>query len=499
MYDEFLDMLRPTRKEAYKAFNPRPYLFGAALVGLDDFLRFVRLAWPWGRGSGKTTTATFLHVYIATLIPRCVTIYFSDTINRAKKVAWPDFKAIGKIAGGKANESDLTITFPNGSICYITGMDHIAEVDRNRGIKRIAFVHGDECQDQESELLHYMVTKAFGPRMDDLVKEFGWEGRILLSGTGSRDDGYWFDKCQPENGWRVSRATAWDNPYNANPDHTLRKTCADSTPKIEIVDLTVPVQSRFKDGQARRVDVEDKETRREFFAEFNSGGRLQIFDWDPKISECSRAFVENLKKTHVCELLMVGTDFGTVDATATTGIVTFRHFKYPIIARSNDERGLGSARMVRFAYQKTEEYAKEFNPTRRPIITADGGSLGKGHVMDLQETESAWDIDSAEKQQKVSHMRVFSGDLKDGQVLICDDLRRFKKNLKRPEWHPDHIGDQIRGHVPDDVDSAYLGYRRIKIEHRYVPAPSELTELDREKMLEKTIREKMKRRDLYGS
>lgn len=489
MFDDVLDMMAPRASVRGAAFDPRPYLTEVGRRAFEDFLLFTRLAWPMGRGSGKTTNATLIHMYVATLIPRCTTIYFSDTIRRAKMVAWQDFAAFGKLAGGRPRENDMTVWFPNGSVVWVTGMDHVTEVNRNRGIKRIAFVHGDEMQDQASELINYMVTKAFGPRMDDNVKEHDWEGRILLSGTGGRDDGYWFEACQPNSGWKVRRATQWDNPYSSIPDKTFRKTCDDAKPKIEVIDLTEPVAPMYADGQFRHVDTHDKETRREWFAEFNSGGRLQIFQ---HIATIDRKLLPAR-----FDYLFVGADFGTVDKCAGAAWGACKHIRTPFLVRYKEEFGLSGSRQVRFHRQFAEEVADEYRfPRQRLQLVADGGGLGKALTMDIAENEKEWSVDSTQKGpgSKVIKIRSLSGALKDEDAAVCDDLKGWIKAARSMEWHPDHVGEKVRGHVPDVIDAAKDPFDDLIKQHVYVPPlPSGVApELARELAFEAKREERMR-------
>jgi hypothetical protein len=327
--------------------------------------------------------------------------------------------------------------------------------------------------------------------MDDNVKAHGWEVRFLLSGTGGKDDGYWHGACQPENGWKVSHATQWDNPYAGNPDKTFRKTCQDAQPKIEVIELSEPIPSPYSDGQPRHVTTDDKETKREWFAEFNSGGRLQIFQ---HIELIDRRLVPDS-----WDCLIVGADFGTVDKCAGVAWAFQRHFPQPVLLRYKEEVGLSNSRMVRFHRQFGEECEREYRPKNGVQLIADGGGLGKGNVMDIQETEQAWDVRATQKgvYSVAVKLRVLSGDLKDGAALVCDDLKGWIKSAKGMEWHPDHHGERVRGHTPDKIDAAKDSYYEVKKQHTYEKPPEKMSEIDRELLLEKQIREKMKPRQMY--
>lgn len=485
MYELF-EAIRSSGKTR-KPYDPRPWVIPAALSAVEDFYRFTHLAWPWGRGSSKTTTGSELHAAVATMFPNCATVYFSDTIRRAVQTAWPDFRAIGIRAGGKANDSDHTVYYPNGSRSILTGMDHLREFDRNKGIKRIAFVHADECQDQISEFLHYAITRVFGPRMGDLEAEAGWIARFLLSGTGGKDAGYWWEACtKPTTHWRVSHLTQWDNPYIVNPDRALRQVCKDSHPPIEVVDLEndrwVPAHHK-----PRKVDTSDPEIRREFFAEFNAGGKLQIFHIT-RASLCPRTDVPSVDVE-----IVIGTDFGTVHKWAGACWVYSKWSRVPVLARWDEKHGMSSSRQVQATREFTDRCIAEFRPIGPPHVEGDGGGLGKALIIDIQEAEGAWEVNPARKDDKVPNMRILSGDLECGAAQVVDDQKQLIAYFREPEYHPDHIGDKIRGHVPDPIDAAHYGYRKVKEFHTYEERKAKRDELERERQREREIQRRMRR------
>ena len=268
---DFLEALRPSSGSRGVPFDPRGRIFPAALQAYDDPTR--HRAWRASRGAAKSTTGEYVLLASALQIPRCAVIYMSDTADRAKMMVWGELVEWAAPLGGTPLGD--VIYFPNGSRLFVTGADSIKLFDRKKGIKRIYVVFLDECQDWKSEVLKYAVTRVFMTRLGDLEKSHGVKGRILMAGFGGRDTGYWHDVCtDPELGFGVTRWTAWDNPHIADPDGEFAATC--KAAKAEIVTLKEPVFSH-PGSRPRWLDTPDPGMRREFFAEFNSGGKLQIF------------------------------------------------------------------------------------------------------------------------------------------------------------------------------------------------------------------------------
>lgn len=476
---DFLEALQPSWVgPERKPYDPRPRLFPAALRAYDDPRR--HRAWIAGRGSGKTTTGEEVLLETALRVPECTVIYMSNTIDRAKAVVWAELVRWAAPFGGSELVSDLVIRFPGASRLFVSGADSLALFDRKKGIKNIALVLLDEAQDWQSEVLEYAVTQVFMPRLGDLEARHGVKGRIIVAGAGGRDSGYWHDICtRTEMGFGASAWTQWDNPHIADPDGEFREACKAS--KATCLDL---VESAYSPGgRLRLVDSDDPGMRRQWFAEFNSGGALQIFP----VAQARLVRRADLPTRDI--RLVIGADFGTLDACAAVCWLFTQHDSIPYCVRASKEYGLSGNRQIRFVRQFAAACADEYKPIGKPFISGDGGGLGKALVMDLQEAEGGWEVDAAEKQDKVPNIRIMAGDMRDGSFAVCDDLHELMDELKLPEWHGDHVGERIQGHVPDQVDAAYLGYRKVKEQHRYVPP---LPPEDPEDVLERRIQAQIK-------
>ncbi len=80
---------------------------------------------PAGRRSGKTERAKRVLVKRANLTPGELFFAGAPTYNQAKKIFWEDLKKLSLTAMGdcKVSESELTITYPNGSQIVVLGFD----------------------------------------------------------------------------------------------------------------------------------------------------------------------------------------------------------------------------------------------------------------------------------------------------------------------------------------------------------------------------------------
>lgn len=488
-----LFQMGPGGREAGKPYDPRPHLTPAGRM--VHALKARHLALRAGRGFGKTTLGQEMHAEIGTTMRGCSTVYMSTTAQRAVEATWDDFEEIAQRAGGRPYKSQphyIRWLVTNGRT-HVTGADRIELFNRKRGIKKIAFVHLDECQDWESDVLEYAVTKVFSPRLGDLEAEFGWKGRIMLTFTGAvkSKKSFLYRICHdPDPDGEIvaiGDLTQWENPHIADPDGEFISACR--LARVPWRRLDEPVLSKHG-GRPRWVDTDDEMTRREWFAEFNSGGNLQVF----KVPDAALVKRADLPRGRVTQMITAW-DWGTIDACAGACWLTYEHDPRPYWVESVAQTGLSAAQQVRYARETTAAWAEKYKPQEEPYFIADGGGLGKAFIIDVKEAEGAWEVEAAEKQDKVGNVRIMAGDLRNAAFGICDDLVDLLDELPLPTWDPDAVGDKLKGHMPDKIDAGYMGYRKVKMFHDYEPPPPPLSELDRENEVEKRIRAGMRRAD----
>jgi hypothetical protein len=461
-----------------KPFDPRQYLFPGSLAAYEDMTR--HRVWQWGRGSSKTTTAQYFLLEMALGTPDVACIFMVNTAVRAKAVAWPDFVRWNREykLGGKVNGSDLTITFPNGSRVFVTGADRMDLFDRKKGIKRILAVVLSEAQDWLTSVLDYAVTKVFAPRLGDLEAKYGLKGRIIIEGTGTKKRGYFYRAATDDPALGPSlefgnahKLTQWHNPHIADPDGEFVAAC--KLGGVHYRKLETPVV--LPGARPRHYDTDDELTRREWFGENNDGASdLQIFKV-PQTSLVKRAMVPTKDLEVLCSV-----DLGTVDACAVVTYVWTLHDPNIYLVETVQQYGLAGDDQVRFAQEVAKRQARTYGLDLDDVtIVGDGAGQGKALLMMAKKAQGFEDLESAEKRDKVPNVRLMAGVLKaeTGTLKICDDEKEFLDELKSPEWHPDFVGERIRGHVPDRVDAAYQGFRRARELHVYEPAPPEKTKL----------------------
>lgn len=181
------------------------------------------------RRSAKSFTAGLYMINEALHNPGCNVLFIGLTRESAKRIIWKDILHVINTRynlGGVPNKADLTMTFPNGSVISVTGVD----ADQNEMNKLLGAKYRLVCIDEASMYtidLSNLVYGVLGPAMVD-PNDDDESGTICLMGTASNfPRGLFYDiTTGKERGWELFQWTAHDNPFVA-------KKWAENLAKIE--------------------------------------------------------------------------------------------------------------------------------------------------------------------------------------------------------------------------------------------------------------------------
>lgn len=170
------------------------------------------------RRASKSFTAGLYMIYECLMNPGVNCLFIGLTRLSAKGIIWKDIlKVLEKKynLGAQFNSTELTMTFPNGSIIWLTGVD----ADEDEMDKLLGKKYRLVCLDESSFYtinLHRLVYGILKPAVAD-PNMHGDRGTICLMGTSSNfTQGLFYDitnKVEP--GWSLHTWTAQDNPYVA--------------------------------------------------------------------------------------------------------------------------------------------------------------------------------------------------------------------------------------------------------------------------------------------
>lgn len=170
------------------------------------------------RRSAKSFTAGLYLVHEALNNPGCNCLFIGLTRDSAKAIIWKDVLRVINYThklGAIPNQTDLTMTFPNGSVIKVTGVD--AEEDEMN--KLLGRKHRLVCIDEASMYTIDTRNLVYGilkPGVAD-PNEAGERGTICMMGTASDfPRGLFFDVTRgTEAGWQLFEWSAHDNPHVA--------------------------------------------------------------------------------------------------------------------------------------------------------------------------------------------------------------------------------------------------------------------------------------------
>jgi len=170
------------------------------------------------RRAGKSMTAALYMVYEALTNPGCNILAIGLTRESIKNIMWKDclqFLNYKYKLKARPHLTDLSMTFPNGSIIRLTGVD----ADEKESTKLLGGKYRLVCIDEGSMYsidLRNLVYGILKPAMTD-PNAGGQRGTIAMMGTSSNfTRGLFYDVANGiEPGWSVHTWSAHDNPYIA--------------------------------------------------------------------------------------------------------------------------------------------------------------------------------------------------------------------------------------------------------------------------------------------
>lgn len=206
--NEFLD-------DWEKVLNTPPDVLDSNFSKQKDFiLDPARLKALWcTRRSAKSYTAGLYMVDEALKNPGKNFLFIALTRLSAKKIIWKDvLKVINRKhkLNIRFNETELTATFPNGSVIWVTGVD----ADEDEMNKLLGGKYRLICLDESSLYTINVRNLIYGVLKPAVADD---RGTICMMGTSSNfTRGLFYDiTVNKEAGWKLYQWTAHDNPYIA--------------------------------------------------------------------------------------------------------------------------------------------------------------------------------------------------------------------------------------------------------------------------------------------
>lgn len=273
--------------EAYlsksNGFRLESFLFKEQLEFVQDPAPFKTAV--CSRRAGKTVACAGDLIDTALKQPGVICLYITLSRSNAKRIIWPEIQRLDREyrLGGRPDNTDLSMHFPNGSIIYLSGAKDESEIEKFRGLA-IRKCYIDESQSFRAHISR-LIDDILAPALMD------YAGSLSLIGTpGPIPAGFFYD-CSLNESWSNHAWTFWNNPYIA-------------------LKAKIPHRDLLNRELTRRgVTTDDPSIQREWFGKWVMDSESLLIQYDEK-------------KNHFDELppgkwnYIMGIDLGFVDADA---------------------------------------------------------------------------------------------------------------------------------------------------------------------------------------
>ena len=420
-----------------RRFDVRSFCFPKQLAFIQDPADVVTAV--CSRRAGKSTGCA-AHILCRAKGKRRINVgYITLSKISAKRIIWPELRRQNQTfaLGGKFNNTELSVSFPNESNIFIFGAHQREEIEKIRGIP-FDLVYIDEVQSMR-------------PFVRDLVEDvleaslFDYGGKLRLIGTpGPVPTGYFYDMANAQ-GVSHHHWTIFDNP------HIKKKSGRDP-------------MDRLKEVLKRRgVTLQHPSIRREFFGEWMADPDALVFKYDAE-----RNHFDQLPEFKTPWRYVIGVDLGYDDSDAISliGWNPESPTAYLVFEDVCPKQGISKL------FQKLDSLLKLYRPMS---MVMDTGGLGKKIAEEMRKRTKV-PVKAAEKIRKLENIEILNDALRTGRFMASKNSQ-FAQDCALIEWDRDHTdrdraNDKLkiseRFHS-DAADSVLYSYREA-MHWLHVPA-----------------------------
>lgn len=446
-------------KTARTVARLREGLFKQQLDLLDDPARFKAVL--CSRRAGKTHSAG------AALVEKCETkagaacLFVTMTRGKAKRLLWPWLHRMNNklTLGITFNHTELTATFPNGSVITLAGAETASDIEKFRG-EPFDLVIVDECKSFPVGFFDEMLEDVLTPCLAD------YEGTLIIMGTpGPILAGTFFNATGPEacmvsvvDGSRVAVSRAWlqrdDERYKdvefAWSFHTWSTRDNVKNPKLWVDALLQKKRNRWAD--------DDPTWLREWCGQWVADGSAFVLrylqsrnGWRPN-PEWEDTF--GLDPQHEWHYVL-GMDLGYDDD---FDIEVFAWS--PTVEAMYHVEGFAAPRLeVKDIALKVIELREKYGEF--DAMVGDRGGLGKMILASLDSQYGLY-IEPADKHEKRDFVELMNSDLVNAKLFFLIDSN-LEHQAQNAQW--DETGRKVDDSTPDHAIDASLYIWRYCYHH----------------------------------
>lgn len=407
------------------------------------------------RRSGKTVACAADLVNTAVKNEGVVCLYITLSRNNAKKIIWREIKKINRDyeLGGVENLSELSMTFPNHSIIYLSGAKDTNEIEKFRGLA-LKLVYIDEAQSFR-EYIRDLIDDVLSPALMDFA------GTLVMIGTPPPiPTGYFCEAYQNINAWSKHHWTFWDNPF------IIQKSKISHSKMLE------------RELTRRGVTSSDPSIQREWFGRFTLDSESLLIHYTKNINDYST--MPTKKYNYI-----MGIDLGFDDADAIA-----------VLAWHDDDPTTYLVEEMVVAQQGLTELVEQIQNLQKKYdiakIVIDQGGLGKKLAEEMRRRH-AIPVQPADKARKMENIAFLNDALRTGKLKAKANSKfaqdSYLVEIDKDKSTPDKIkvSDKYHSDIIDSVLYAFKespAYAYVKPKEKLVYGSKEWAEEQDTQMFE---------------
>lgn len=404
--------------------DPASVLFGPQQAFVTDTSRQTTAVCT--RKAGKTFGCAARLLKAALAGPGHHALYITLSRINAKAILWDTLKQLNRecCLGGDPNESELTLTMPNGSRVYLAGAKDSSEIEKFRGLS-LALVLIDEAQ-SFPVYLKKLVDEILVPNL------MVFAGTLALIGTpGPVPIGYFYE-CAHSPTWTHH---AWSAAQNIHLEKSSGKT----------------FQQQVADELTRTgKTVDDPSIQREWFGRWVLDPNSLVFRFDPATN--ARTLPPFWGRDTFHQNHVIGLDFGFDDADAID--VLGWSDSAPEVDLVHE--WVGAKQNITALCERVKAVYDRFKPL---AVVADTGGLGK-KIADEIAMRTGIPLEPADKLRKLEHIEWVNDALRTHRLYVPPDSR-FAQDALLLEWDKSDpekpkISDRFHSDTADGLLYAFV-------------------------------------------
>lgn len=416
-----------------RKFNLSQFLFDKQLEFVEDPAPF-KVA-VCSRRAGKTVScaAHLIHTCINT--PKITCLYITLSRNNAKKIIWKELLGINEQfkLGGWTDETELSLSFPNGSMVYLSGAKDQSEIEKFRGLS-IKLCYIDECQSFK-EYIKDLIDDIIAPALID------YAGSLCLIGTPGAVPAGYFHECAVKNDvWSKHAWTFWDNPHIEIKSGQSHKNILD------------------RELKRRGVEIADPSIQREWFGKWVLDLNSLLIQYHEELND----FTE-LPKTYKWNYIL-GIDVGFKDADA----LCILAWSESSLATYLVEEVVTTKQGITELVEQAQALMKKYDVYK---IVMDMGGLGKKIGEEMIRRHQI-PVEAADKTRKIENIAFLNDALRRGHFKASKKSRftqdSYMVEIDRDKSTPERIKVSDRFH--SDIIDAVLYAFKLSPAYAYEPA-----------------------------